>query len=189
MPQLIADDRDTEAVVDLLIERKGTATAATAWEGYLAAGRGYLMTDGRSAAYIPRAEIKHQFPASSADRQRLLRAVDSYDPCTEVVLIVSWADGSWTIRRYAPPIAPEAALLAWAGTPGMAPMQTSICACHPTGVASVSIRQGCPANDGQAERDQHNALSDAPVAAMSVHDQVSDRVNFPNGVLPYDLCD
>ncbi len=122
----IADDPATQTLVDLLIERKGTATAATCWEGYLASGLGCLMTDGRSAAYIPPAVIKRQSPGSTLDRNRLLQAVDAYNPCTEVVLIVSWADGSWTIRRYTPTLAPEAALLAYAGTPGMPPLQTGI---------------------------------------------------------------
>jgi hypothetical protein len=134
----IADDPETQTLVDLLIERKGTATAATCWEGYLASGRGCLMTDGRSAAYLPRAVITRQFPGSTPDRNRLLQAVDAYDPCTEVVLIVSWADGSWTIRRYTPTLAPEAALLARAGTPGMPPLQTGIGAWRSTGVTLMA---------------------------------------------------
>jgi hypothetical protein len=122
---LIADQPDTQTVVDQLISQKATAIAATAWEGYLSCGRGCLMTDGRSVAYIPRAAITRQFPGLTADRKRLLRAVDGYDPCAEVVLILSWADGSWTIRRYTPTTTPEAALLCRVGTPGMPSMQAS----------------------------------------------------------------
>jgi hypothetical protein len=51
---MTADAPDTDVVVNLLIKRKGEAIAATCWEGYLAVGRGALMTDGRSAVYIPR---------------------------------------------------------------------------------------------------------------------------------------
>jgi hypothetical protein len=123
---MIAADPETNTVVDMLIERKGTATAATCWEGYLASGRGALMTDGRSAVYIPRAAIKREFPGSSRDRKRLLRAVDRYDPCAEVVLVIRWADGSTTIRRYTPTIPPEAALLARAGSQGMPPMRQAV---------------------------------------------------------------
>jgi hypothetical protein len=130
------DHLNADAVIDLLIERKETVLAATGWEGYIAAGRGALMTDAKTVVYLNRPAIKYRFPGSSADRKRLLCAVDHYDPTTEIVALVCWADGSVTIRRHTPRLPPEAALLERAGTAGMPPMTPALAGVwSPSGLA------------------------------------------------------
>src|SRR5215510_4630608 len=123
---LIASQPDTDAIVDLLIARKETALSAAGWEGYVASGRGALMTDVKTVIYINRPAIKHAFPGTAGAKKRVLRAVERYDPMTEIIVLVSWADGSLTIRRYTPRLPPEAALLERAGTPGLPPMRQAM---------------------------------------------------------------
>lgn len=109
--------------IDLLMEHKGEVVAATGWEGYIAAGRGLVMTDGTTAHYIPLSMLRRLPPDL---RRRVLPLVQSYRPTTQVVAVlvveldrtIALAVGTRT-----PPLPPEAAFLKHAGTPGCPPMQ------------------------------------------------------------------
>jgi hypothetical protein len=109
--------------IDLLMQHKSEPLAATAWEGYMAAGRGFLMTDGQSVSYIPLSLVGR---FQQQIRRRLLLLVKSYRPATQVVVLLAVPvdrEIMLALGKRAPVFTPEAAFLKHAGTPGCPPMQ------------------------------------------------------------------
>jgi hypothetical protein len=109
--------------IDLLIKNKGEVLAGTGWEGYLAAGRGFLVSDGQNVGYFP-ARLAVHFP--SVLRRRVQRLVKSYQPERELVVLLSVLfEGKimLALGKRTPALTPEEAFLKHAGTPGMPSMQ------------------------------------------------------------------
>src|SRR5262245_26407516 len=72
--------------IDFLMKEKGEALSATGWEGYLAGGRGFMVSDGRDIGYFPACLTKYFPPAL---RKRVRRLVAAYQPEREVVALLS----------------------------------------------------------------------------------------------------
>jgi hypothetical protein len=109
--------------IDLLMRRKGEALAATSWEGFCTAGRGFMVSDMRNVGY---------FPASMAGlfhpplRKRMQRLLTRYNPRTEIVVVLSVPLGARAmvaIGKRRPTLPPEQAFLTLAGTPALPPME------------------------------------------------------------------
>jgi hypothetical protein len=118
--------RMTESqAIDFLMERKGKVLAATGWEGFLAAGKGFLVTDGQSVSFMPLSLVGR---FQTHIRRRLLPLVKSYVPATQIVvaLLVPLDPATIVIAlgTRMPALAPEEAFLQYTGTPALPPMQT-----------------------------------------------------------------
>jgi hypothetical protein len=113
----------TEAqAIDFLMEHKGPALSATAWEDYVTGGRGFLLSDGSEVAYCSGGIA----PLFRAIHKRLQRLLKSYQPAREIVVVFAVPfDGRamLALGKRTPALTPEEAFLALAGTPGMPPMQ------------------------------------------------------------------
>lgn len=110
-------------IIDYLMSKKGEVLSATAWEGYLAAGRGFLATDGQSVSYFPASMAAHFPPVV---RRRLLPLVKAYRPERELVVLLVVPIGReimLALGKRTPALTPEEAFLKHAGTPGCPPMQ------------------------------------------------------------------
>jgi len=114
---------ETEAI-NLLMEHKGEVLAATGWEGYCKAGKGFLVTDGQSVSFMPLSLVGwFQQPI----RRRLLPLVKSYQPERELVVLLAVPfEGQimMALGKRTPALKPEKAFLKHCGTEGCPPMQT-----------------------------------------------------------------
>jgi hypothetical protein len=123
-PRQTKADRKAEAdAIDCLMSHKGEVTAATAWEGFLSVGRGAVMCDGTSAAYMS-AENIWRLP--SLVRRRAQRLVRDYDPTRELVLLLVLVEGEQkylALGKRTPALPPEECLLRWAGRKECPPMR------------------------------------------------------------------
>lgn len=112
--------------LNVLLAAKGEDMAALAWEGFLAGGRGAVMTDLDNGHYLPKKTIIRHFPGLKAIRKRLVHLVNTYRPQTQLVLLIGVNTGRstrWLLRTWTPPIRPEDALLRLVGTSGCPPMK------------------------------------------------------------------
>jgi hypothetical protein len=110
-------------VIDCLMERKGEVLSATGWEGFLAGGKGFLVTDGQNVSYFPACMAAHFPPVV---RRRVQRLVESYQPATQIVVLLAVPvdrEIMCVLRTHTPILSPEQAFLKHVGTPGCPPLQ------------------------------------------------------------------
>lgn len=143
-------DEEQEGI-DLLLRHKGVALAATAWECYLRGGRGALLTNGVSTAYLSRSVIKRLPGITAATRQQLRQESKTYNPRREVLLVIPWSDRLWTIQRVVTDPDPEAAFLQRVGTPGLPPLREVVCEISTLSTSS-SPQRGEPHGNRQNPR-------------------------------------
>jgi hypothetical protein len=121
---------ETQAI-NFLMERKGEVLSATAWEGYLAGGRGCVMADGLTASFLPLSLVAH---FETPIRRRLLPLVKSYAPDRQIVVaLVVLLDPATiliALGKRTPALSPEKAFLKHVGTPGCPTMQIVLHAPH-----------------------------------------------------------
>jgi len=114
----------TEAqAIDYLMKNKGEVLAATAWEGYVAAGRGFSVTDAENVGYFP-ASMAVLFPP--AIRKWVQRLVRSYQPETEIMVALSVPIGEQVmvaVGKRTPTPTPEGCCLKLTGTTALPPIQ------------------------------------------------------------------
>jgi hypothetical protein len=120
-----ADQKAEAEAIDSLMAHKGEVTAATAWEGFLSVGRGYVMCDGTNAAYVPAAEA---WRLPSLVRRRVQRLTREYDPTKEIVLLLVLTEGDQqylALGKRTPALSPEECLLKWIGREECRPMKAA----------------------------------------------------------------
>jgi hypothetical protein len=114
----------TEArAIDALMQHKAEVVAGTGWEGFCAAGKGFMVADETSVGYFP-ACVVVRFPR--AVRKRVRRLVRAYEPETEIVVLLSVPMGEQVmvaLGKRTPALTPEEAFLKHAVTPACPPMQ------------------------------------------------------------------
>lgn len=122
-PRRTKADREAESdVLDLVMTHRGEILSATGWEGFIAAGRGFIVTNGANAGYT-RACDTWQLPPII--RKRVKRLVQSYDPTKEIVLLFVATEGGQSylaVGKRTPALPPEECLIKWAGTPELPKM-------------------------------------------------------------------
>jgi hypothetical protein len=104
--------------IDFLMDRKGEVLSATGWEGYLAAGKGFLVTDGQSISYFPACMVA---PFPPVVRRRVQRLVKSYKPTTQIVVLLAVPvdrEIMLALGKCTPALTPEEAFLKHCGTDG-----------------------------------------------------------------------
>jgi hypothetical protein len=124
-------------VIDLLMTNKGEVLTATAWEGFIASGRGFMVSDGQSVGYFPACITAH-FPPLI--HRRVERLVKSYRPERDIVVLLAVPvdrEIMLALGKRTPILSPEAAFLKHTGTEGCPPMQPVY---YPVGVQESGTR-------------------------------------------------